>query len=168
MSSTRSSLPTAISAKSPSAMAREPGTPGDKAAAAGQAVSLGNLQIFLRERVADLTRALEVKASTDFHDWLVSALALAGEPCDLQLTTGPLLAFLAPALADGETPHAHSRLLGPPSFHHICHPAVMAKDMFYTLQLENADITLCLKGWPRSMRLWVGTCPTGAACSTVG
>ena len=72
MSSTRSSLPTAISAKSPSAMAREPGTPGDKAAAAGQAVSLGNLQIFLRERVADLTRALEVKASTDFHDWLVS------------------------------------------------------------------------------------------------
>ena len=78
MSSTRSSLPMAISAKSPSAMAREPGTPGDKAAAA-HAVSLGNLQIFLRERVADLTRALEVKASTDFHDWLVSALTCSPE-----------------------------------------------------------------------------------------
>ena len=75
MSSSRSSLPVVISAKSQSAMARDSGASAHQAAAAAHAVSLGNLQNFLRERVADLTKALEVKASTDFHDWLVSVLA---------------------------------------------------------------------------------------------
>ena len=75
MSSTRSSLPRTISSKGNSAMLREPakpaGAPADKPPATPSA-NLGNLQNFLRERVADLTKALEAKASADFHDWLVS------------------------------------------------------------------------------------------------
>ena len=104
MSSTRSSLPAAVSTKSHSAMAREPGTPGDKAAAAAaQTVSLGNLQIFLRERVADLTKALEVKASTDFHDWLVCALT-----CSL----GQLWHSHHVSLLHGGTLHLHPGFSG--------------------------------------------------------
>lgn len=75
MSSTRSSLPRTISSKRNSTMLREPakqaGTPADKPSSTPNA-NLGNLQNFLRERVADLMKALEAKASTDFHDWLVS------------------------------------------------------------------------------------------------
>ncbi len=75
MSSTRSSLPRTISSKGHSAMLREPaklaGAQADKPTTTPNA-NLGNLQNFLRERVADLTKALEAKASADFHDWLVS------------------------------------------------------------------------------------------------
>ena len=77
MSSTRSSLPRTISSKGNSAhhLMREPpkvaGAQADKPTTTPSA-NLGNLQNFLRERVADLTKALEAKASADFHDWLVS------------------------------------------------------------------------------------------------
>lgn len=75
MSSTRSSLPRTISSKGNSALMREPtklaGAQADKTTTTPNA-NLGNLQNFLRERVADLTKALEAKASADFHDWLVS------------------------------------------------------------------------------------------------
>ena len=75
MSSARSSLPRAISSTGHSVMLRETakaaGPPADKPTATPNA-NLGNLQNFLRERVVDLTKALEAKASADFHDWLVS------------------------------------------------------------------------------------------------
>ena len=75
MSSTRSSLPRTISSKGHSAMLREPakaGAPPDDKPTTTPNAKLGNLQNFLHERVTLLTKALEAKASTDFHDWLVS------------------------------------------------------------------------------------------------
>ena len=59
-------------------MLREPlkQAAAEKKAAAPRS-NLGNLQNFLRERVDDLTKALEAKASSDFHDWLVGASCLA-------------------------------------------------------------------------------------------
>ena len=61
------------SSKVASSVPREPAKlagPAEKAAPTPGA-NLGNLQNFLRERVDDLTKALEAKASADFHDWLV-------------------------------------------------------------------------------------------------
>jgi hypothetical protein len=61
------------SSKATSSAPREPAKlagPAERAAHTPGA-NLGNLQNFLRERVDDLTKALEAKASADFHDWLV-------------------------------------------------------------------------------------------------